>query len=276
MDGLEESKGDGSGGGTGEAVFQAMVVTTISGLSTGIGGLLVVAFESPSKTTIGFLEAFSAGVMVVLSVVDLLWPAYEVIGGSTTILSFALGGIIFLGISHCVPDPAEEGWLRDIFTYSPSESRAKVLRLGLVISLGISIHNFPEGLSVYFASLKGLDVGLPLAVAVAIHNIPEGITVAAPIYHATFSRTKALGLCLISGMFEPLGAIAAYYVLQPWMTEYRLQALLALVAGIMTLISFKELLPSAISNGGQRRATVGFVIGGIVCLMGLIFIPVAV
>ena len=94
----------------------------------------------------------------------------------------------------------------------------------------------PPGLSVYFASLKGLDVGLPLAVAVAIHNIPEGITVAAPVYHATYSRSKALGLCLLSGMFEPLGAITAYFFLQPWMTEYRLQFLLALGMYLLSLL----------------------------------------
>ena len=46
------------------AVFQAMIVTTISGLSTGIGGLLVVAFESPSKFTIGMFYTSYAVILI--------------------------------------------------------------------------------------------------------------------------------------------------------------------------------------------------------------------
>ena len=96
----------------------------------------------------GWLEAFSAGVMVLLSFVDLLWPASMVLGWSSSFVAFILGGLLFFVISYCVPDPAEEGWVKDIFTFSPSESRAKVLRLGIVIAIGISIHNFPEGMFV--------------------------------------------------------------------------------------------------------------------------------
>lgn len=37
-----------------------------------------------------------------------------------------------------------------------------------------------------------------MALAIALHNIPEGIIIAAPIYAATGSRWKALGLATAS------------------------------------------------------------------------------
>lgn len=55
----------------------------------------------------------------------------------------------------------------------------------LIISSGISLHNFPEGVAVYLGSLKGFRFGVPLAVAIMLHNLPEGMAVAMPIYFAT-------------------------------------------------------------------------------------------
>ncbi|RYR42714.1 hypothetical protein Ahy_A08g039160 isoform C [Arachis hypogaea] len=43
--------------------------------------------------------------------------------------------------------------------------------------VGISLHNFPEGMAVFLGSIKGLRVGLNLALAIALHNIPEAIAV---------------------------------------------------------------------------------------------------
>lgn len=40
--------------------------------------------------------------------------------------------------------------------------------------------------------------GLPLAIAIAIHNIPEGLAIAMPIFYATHSRWRAIGLGTLS------------------------------------------------------------------------------
>ncbi len=78
---------------------------------------------------------------------------------------------------------------------------------GILTAIGISLHNFPEGIAVYMAALRGAHVGIPLATAIALHNIPEGMSVAAPLYFVSKSRWTAMKWCTISGIFEPLGAI---------------------------------------------------------------------
>jgi zinc transporter, ZIP family len=58
-------------------------------------------------------------------------------------------------------------------------------------AFAIALHNFPEGLATFVATLNDPKVGAVLAVAIAIRNIPEGLCVAMPIYYARGNRTKA-------------------------------------------------------------------------------------
>ncbi|CAI5527916.1 unnamed protein product [Closterium sp. Naga37s-1] len=85
--------------------------------------------------------------------------------------------------------------------------RQAVLWSGVITALGISLHNFPEGIAVFLGSMKGLRVGISLAVAIALHNIPEGLAVALPIYFGTRSRWAAFRAAALSGAAEPLGVV---------------------------------------------------------------------
>ena len=62
--------------------------------------------------------------------------------------------------------------------------------MGMMTALAIGIHNFPEGLATFVATLDDPAVGASLAIAIAIHNIPEGLCVSIPIYFATGDRWK--------------------------------------------------------------------------------------
>jgi ZIP family zinc transporter len=94
-------------------------------------------------------------------------------------------------------------------------------------ALSISLHNFPEGIAVYLACLKGLEVGFPIAIAIAAHNIPEGMAVASPIYHSTGSKWQAFKWSLISGICEPVAALIFGTLLTNYITDHMVQLLLA-------------------------------------------------
>jgi zinc transporter, ZIP family len=100
-------------------------------------------------------------------------------------------------------------------------------RVGILTALSISLHNFPEGIAVYLACLKGLEVGFPIAIAIAAHNIPEGMAVASPIYHSTGSKWEALKWSLVSGMCEPIAAFIFGTLLSNYITDDMVQMLLA-------------------------------------------------
>ena len=54
------------------------------------------------------------------------------------------------------------------------ETTGALSRMGLMTALAIAIHNFPEGLATFLATLEDTKLGASLGVAIAVHNIPEG------------------------------------------------------------------------------------------------------
>jgi len=144
-------------------------------------------------------------------------------------------------------------------------------RTGTMLALAIGIHNFPEGMATFVSALEGLDVALPIVIAIAIHNIPEGIAVSVPIYHSTGKRSKAFLYSLLSGLAEPIGALAGMAFLLPWWSPTVNAVCLAAVSGIMVYISFDELLPSA-ERYGHHHIALGGVIAGMAVMAATLLV----
>ena len=137
-------------------------------------------------------------------------------------------------------------------------------------AIAIGIHNFPEGLATFTAALSDPQIGIAIAVAVAIHNMPEGIAISVPVYYATGSKRKAFRLSFLSGLAEPVGALAGYLLLLPVMSDVLMGILFSFVAGIMVFISLDELLPAAEKYGEHHLSIYGLVSGMAVMALSLL------
>jgi len=239
-----------------ENILIALGLTLIAGLATGIGGL--TAFFA-SRTNTKFLSlalGFSAGVMIYVSMIEIFTKAQSILaaemgekmGSWTTVISFFGGMALIAIIDKCIPEqknPHEVKKVEDMKTGNGASEKVDLLKLGTFTALAITIHNFPEGIATFLSALENPALGIAIATAIAIHNIPEGIAVSVPIYYATGSKKKALKFSLISGLTEPLGAVVAYLILMPFLTDVLFGIIFAGVAGIMVFISLDELLPAA-------------------------------
>lgn len=229
-----------------------LLLATLAGLSTGFGGLAVVVLGRPSPTVLSFALGLSAGVLVLISFVELLNGAIETLGFTTAIIPFFVGiGSIFAVDALFPHDYLEEHQVGSAYLH----------RLGLLSALGIAIHNFPEGLAVLAGAISSPSLGVLLAVAIGIHNIPEGVVVALPIFAGTGDRTRAFLYSLVAGAAEPLGAAIAALVLSPIVVTGTLPYLLAFVAGVMVFISLDELLPAAHRYAHEHIVILGVVTG---------------
>jgi ZIP family zinc transporter len=145
----------------------------------------------------------------------------------------------------------------------------RLKRTGIMTAVVIALHNFPEGIAAFVSAMQSPRIAVPIVVAIAIHNIPEGISIAMPIFYATGSRRIAMRYSLLAGLAEPLGALATYLVLLPFMSPVLQGVLFGVVAGIMVFISLDELLPSAQLYGEHHLSMYGLVLGMAIMALSL-------
>lgn len=151
-----------------------------------------------------------------------------------------------------------------------NEEAQRLHKMGLNTAIAIGLHNFPEGLATFVAALDDPKVGAVLAVAIAIHNIPEGLCVALPIYYASGNRMKGFLWALLSGASEFIAALLGWAILANVFSETTYAILFGLVAGMMIMISMRELLPTAhVYDNGDTVVSYSFIVGMIVMALSL-------
>lgn len=257
-----------------------LFLATFAGASTGIGAAFVFIIKRPSQKLLSISLGFSAGVMIAVSIFELLPGAIFIVGLTEAGFCFMLGVIIMALLDFFIPHEYEyEGQFcydeDNVWEEVGKEKINDLLRTGKLVAIGIAIHNFPEGLITMTSSLQSVSLGLLIAVAITLHNIPEGLSIAIPIYGATGNRNKAFKISFLSGFAEPLGAIIGYVILSPFLNETMiLDYLIAATAGIMTFISIDELLPGAYAtcNGNTHPITIGIILGMIIMLITIIIL----
>nr|CAD1831250.1 unnamed protein product [Ananas comosus var. bracteatus] len=238
-------------------VLVALALSLVGGLSTSIGALFVVLNHAPNLKMLGLLQGFAAGLCF-------LFFAFTV---------------------NFIPEPTfiepkdaskkksdDDGSGKDLM----KKHRRQVLFSGITTAVGISLHNFPEGMAVFLGSIKGLRVGLNLALAIALHNIPEGVAVALPVYFATNSKWQAFKLATLSGFAEPLGVIVVAFLFPSSLNPEILEGLLGSVGGVMAFLTLHEMLPLAFDYAGQKQAVKAVFVGMAFMSASLYFLEISV
>ena len=203
-----------------ENFYIAFGLTLFAGLATGIGSALAFFTKQTNKKFLSLSLGFSAGVMIYVSFVEIFVKAKIFLiadlgvkkGTWVTVISFFGGVLLIAIIDKLVPsfeNPHELKEIEEMNEISELENDLEkmedtkkstgkhkevdhaMMRMGMFSALAIGIHNFPEGLATFVATLKDPSLGIPIAIAIAIHNIPEGIAVSVPIYFATGNKKKA-------------------------------------------------------------------------------------
>jgi zinc transporter, ZIP family len=281
--------------------IDALLLTLFAGLATGVGGAIILFFKRFSSKMLSASLGFSAGVMILISFVELFREARASLGNAYgdhtgliyTLLAFFGGMALIAIIDNVIPEnnnphevspmtklvheeavSEENTKLQKEKNPTPKTAKGKsiqnldnasgskhLLRLGFFSALVIAIHNFPEGMATFMSAMTDTTLGISIAFAIAIHNIPEGIAIAVPIYYATHKRGKAVFNATLSGLAEPVGGVVGFLLLRNFLSPVVLGIVLAIVAGIMVYISLDELLPNAENYGEHHIAIMGVIAG---------------
>jgi ZIP family zinc transporter len=236
------------------------LLSLTASLGTGLGGLLAV-LRRPGQRSYGLLMGMTAGVMICLSFLSLVNRAIELAGPWVATLGFGVGATFMFLLDHFAPHIRfGEREIRG----EPRETAHFDLRLintGLLLAVGITLHNLPEGIAVGASYLHNPRFGIFIAAAILLHNIPEGIGTALPLMRGGARRWDAFRIAFLSGFAEPVGAILASLLL------VNLAALipisLAFAGGVMVFITLDELVPTAREFGHEHFTAIGIILGSL-------------
>lgn len=240
-------------------MFEPFLLSLIAGMATGIGGIIVLLLRRLSDRAMGFLMGLASGVMLLVSFNSLFLEAVTLLTHIELIITFSLGVLIIMSLDLLLPHI-------ELTARKGNGANTKMYKRGMLIAIGITLHNLPEGLIVTAGYAHLPRLGLMIAIAVMLHNIPEGIATAIPLIEAGTKPTKIAILTFLSGMAEPIGAflgVIAFSLLGNNAIGYSL----ALAAGVMTYITADELIPVAHEYGYKHTVSVGLLLGIIFALM---------
>ncbi|WP_423407882.1 zinc transporter ZupT [Heyndrickxia sp. MSNUG] len=264
-----------------EEILFAFGLTLFAGLATGIGSILAFFTSTTNTKFLSIALGFSAGVMIYVSMIEIFVKAKDALvnamgmqlGNWATVGGF-FGGILLIAlIDKFIPkqsNPHELKTVEDMNQPAKAVQDTALLKMGTFTALAIGIHNFPEGIATFTSAIQDPALGVAIAIAIAIHNIPEGIAVSVPVYFATGDKKKAFKLSFLSGLSEPIGALAAYLFLMPFLNDIMFGVIFAAVAGIMVFISLDELLPAAKRYDESHLAIYGLIAGMAVMAISLL------
>ena len=233
---------------------------------TTLGGAVVFFFKKPMGAKLNSLFlGFSSGLMIAAAVWSLILPAIEQSSnwGKLDFLPSSLGiilGAVFLVLMDKI--------LPKIFKLDENGQKKSSQ-----LFLAVTLHNIPEGLAVGLAFGNAFMVGemsafisaLWLAIGIGLQNLPEGSALSLPLREKYGSRKKAFVFAFLSGVVEPIMAIAGIFlagVLTPVMPY-----LLAFSAGSMLFVVAHELVPEAKDASGSYIGSWGFIIGFVVMMI---------
>ncbi|MGB7538414.1 MAG: ZIP family metal transporter [Anaerolineales bacterium] len=143
----------------------------------------------------------------------------------------------------------------------PRRRNPVLLQSGILLAIGITIHNLPEGIAVGAGYVHLPEFGFFIALAIMLHNIPEGIATALPLCQGGMRRRDAFLVALLSGFAEPVGALAAASFLGNF--KFLIPGSLAFAGGVMMFITLDELIPIAREHGHQHYVAMGLISGSI-------------
>ena len=216
------------------------------------------------------LMGFASGVMIAAAFWSLLEPAIETYSKGdfrqwlVPAVGFVLGVGFMLLLDYLIPHihlhGAEEG--------VKSHKLSKTFKFFLAVTL----HNIPEGLAVGVVLAGFISGGIAnphalivLSIGIAIQNFPEGMIVSMPLKEEGMSKLKAFGLGALSGVVEPIASLLA--LIFTTLIALILPYTLAFAAGVMVYVVVEELIPEASQDGHSNLGVIGFTVGFIIMMI---------
>ena len=234
----------------------ALIGLSVGVLGTGLGGLVAFAIKRPSQKYLSFILGITSGLMLSIVCFDLLPEAFQlghlylgILGIGTGVLTIILLGTITPSFSRRNPTGVNEDFIRT----------------GILLGVGVALHNFPEGLAIGSSFMATKELGIGISIVIALHNMPEGISMATPMSIGGMSRFRAFAFTILAGIPMGLGALVGAMLGE--ISQNFIAFCLAFAGGTMLYITCGELIPKSHSLKNGKISSYGLMIGFILGIL---------
>ena len=238
-------------------MFDFWILISIIFLGQTLGSLLGL-IGKPSDKFLRLSLAFAASMMISISFFELIPEALELVTIGEVLLFFMFGIGVLKLIDLIIPHSHS-----DVPSY-------RLKRCIIMLTLGMALHNIPEGLAVGISFARDTSMGLSVAISMAVQDVPENIAAIIPIHNFTQNGLQSFGIISFTILFQFIGFLVGYFLFKG-ASNIWLGVSLAIAAGFMTYISIHELLPEAKLEKDKGLKASVIVFGIIVVLMMKLF-----
>jgi len=206
-----------------------------------LGALASVIMKRKSNRFLATMMGFTAGLLISFISFEMLPQPFEHWGLYKSIILMLLGVIVSAWL---------EGRLSNL---------NKWYKTGLLLILGISIHNLPEGMALGSMLHISFPAGISLAVMIAIHCFPESLAVAVPLRQAGIPALTLLAYTFVLAIPMALGTMSG--AIFSGLAPHFVDACISFSAGVMLYIACGEILPESKEIWHGRMPALGAMIG---------------
>lgn len=240
--------------------MEALLYSFLAGTSTVLGVVALLIVRNPGKKLLSTILGFAGGIMLAISLFELMPRALELGSMTSAVVGVILGAAMMLILDTIIPHSHMSG-SEDIVVENPEKLKEldnPMKRTGYLILLGIALHNIPEGLAIGAGLEASEELGIVIAIAIALHNIPEGLAIAGPLKAGGVPIGKIFLFILAAGLMTPVGTAIEMIFLA--ISPVFISGSLAFAAGAMIYIVHDELVPQA-NEMHNHLANVGIILG---------------
>lgn len=240
-----------------------LLKTTLLGLffgtfGTTIGGFIGVTFKNTSKKFLSFILEFAAGLMIAIVCFDLVPEALELSNLGYTLVGIIAGVVTMMFFDNII---------KNKYNAKKVKNNNSLLKTGIVVGIGLALHNFPEGLAIGSGFGASIKLGYSLAIAILLHDIPEGISMSVPMKNGGMSKKSALFYTAMSGVTTGIGAF--FGAMLGTIGEGIISICLSFAAGAMLYIVSGELIPESKTLYKGRFASLGNILGFVIGMLAM-------
>ena len=242
--------------------MKAFLITLFAGLFFLIGAIIAKLGKN-KKGIVEFSLSMAFSVMLLLLTFDLIPEIVELTENKSKIFVIILGlcGIVILKlIDMLIPHHNHEEEVKK------HHHEKHLEHIGTITTIALIIHNIIEGMSIYGLSLVDPKLGILMALGVGLHNVPFGIEITMTLDKAKRKSLPSIILLTLSTCVSALIMLSIGEI-----GDITLAGLMSITIGMIVYLLIFELAPELYESKNKKSITLGTIVG-IILMVANIFI----